>query len=163
MTQNRSALTLDETSAARFWSRVSLPNADGCMLWSGSQTVDGYGQFRLRRRLQRAARIALHHAIGPGPTDRHQAAHSCRNRHCVAPAHLRWATVTENLHDRDSDGTSNQGSRHGMAKITEDDVREIRRRRAAGETGRAVAAAYGVSPAQITAITNRTAWRHVDG
>jgi predicted DNA-binding ArsR family transcriptional regulator len=55
-----------------------------------------------------------------------------------------------------------RGSRHGAAKLTERDVREIRRRYAKGrETFAALADAFNVSPQTIGGIVHRRSWQHV--
>ena len=53
------------------------------------------------------------------------------------------------------------GSQVHNAKLTEAKVADIKRRIAAGERGRAVAAAFGVSPATISAINVGRLWSHV--
>ncbi len=56
-----------------------------------------------------------------------------------------------------------RGSRHGAAKLTERDVREIRRRYAKGrETFAALADAFGVSPQTIGLVIHRKTWTHVE-
>lgn len=54
------------------------------------------------------------------------------------------------------------GEAHGMAKLTEQKVREIRSRHAAGELQRELARAFGVSRSAIGLIVHRLKWRHVD-
>ena len=54
-----------------------------------------------------------------------------------------------------------RGSRHGLAKLTEPDVIEIRRRAAAGEMQRDLAAHYGVSQSTVSRIIARGIWIHV--
>lgn len=53
------------------------------------------------------------------------------------------------------------GQRHYAAKLTEDDVREIRRRHALGETLTALGTAYGVGKTNIKHIVAGHTWRHV--
>ncbi len=56
-----------------------------------------------------------------------------------------------------------RGSRHGAAKLTERDVREIRRRYAKGrETFRSLADAFSVSPQTIGGIVHLRSWQHVE-
>jgi len=56
-----------------------------------------------------------------------------------------------------------RGSRHGAAKLSEADVREIRRRYAKGrETFAALATAFNVSEACIGLVLHRRTWAHVD-
>jgi len=55
-----------------------------------------------------------------------------------------------------------RGSRHGGAKLTEDAVREIRRRYfEQGHTFEALARAFLVSPQTIGLVVHRKTWRHV--
>lgn len=53
------------------------------------------------------------------------------------------------------------GSRHPKAKLTEDQVREIKRRLANGEQQKVIAKDYGVSPTSIRAIAIGRNWGHV--
>lgn len=57
-------------------------------------------------------------------------------------------------------GRSNPGESHPNARFTEDQVREIRRRRANGETVKDLAAEFGVTKPAITYVVN-TGWKHV--
>lgn len=52
---------------------------------------------------------------GDCPPDKNEAAHSCGNRKCVNPAHLRWATYEENGADKIIHGT-NRGWKHPTEK-----------------------------------------------
>jgi len=56
-----------------------------------------------------------------------------------------------------------RGSRHGAAKLTEADVREIRRRYATGgETFAVLADAFSVSPQTVSGIVHMRSWQHVE-
>jgi hypothetical protein len=55
-----------------------------------------------------------------------------------------------------------RGSRHGGAKLTEDAVREIRRRYFdKGDTFEVLARAFLVSPQTIGLVVHKKTWRHV--
>lgn len=54
-----------------------------------------------------------------------------------------------------------RGERHGSAKLTEADVREIRHRFEAGETFRELAEAFSVSESCIGLVLHRRTWGHV--
>ena len=71
---------------------------------------------------------------------------------------LRWGTHTDNMRDKTFHGTQMLGTKHHQAKLTEDDVREIR---AANATGRSLAEIYGVSQVAIHLIRTRKTWKHV--
>jgi len=81
------------------------------------------------------------------------------------PENLAWGTHSDNLRDAYRNGridSAVRGIAHGMAKLTEDDVREIRRLYATGEfTQRELALRFGVSQMAIWEIVLRKTWKHV--
>lgn len=92
--------------------------------------------------------------------------HLCDNPPCVNPAHLRSGTPSDNRQDCVGKGRDNRtlrvrGERSPHAKLTEDDVREIRRRVANGEAKRALAREFGVSDTLIRYVATRRAWRYL--
>lgn len=154
---------LSDSDLRRFWSKVALPDANGCMLWLGDGVPFGYGHFMVRGSYHPSHRISLWTAVGEPKAPDLQAAHACRSRDCVAPEHLRWATGKENMQDRHRDGTVNHGERNGQAVLTSDEVREIRRRYALGGiTQRELGAEFGVSPQAIGHIVTRRKWAHLE-
>ncbi len=74
---------------------------------------------------------------------------------------LRWDTHSGNTEDARRHGTMYMGSRHHLARLTEDGVREIRRRFAAGESCKKLAHDNGVSRTTIERIVKRIMWRHL--
>lgn len=80
-----------------FWAKVN--KSGGCWEWTASRSHNGYGEFRVRRNgesaLTRSHRVAYTLAHGPIP-DGMQIDHTCHNRACVNPAHLRLATARQN-------------------------------------------------------------------
>jgi group I intron endonuclease len=56
---------------------------------------------------------------------------------------------------------SNNGSKCYLAKLDETKVADIKRRLAAGESGRSLATEYGVAPTQISCIRLGKTWKHV--
>jgi hypothetical protein len=67
---------------------------------------------------------------------------------------LIWGTKEENEADKLLHGTSN-------AKVTEDQVREIRDRHANGEGRVSLAQAYGITASSVGRIVTRKSWSHI--
>lgn len=55
-----------------------------------------------------------------------------------------------------------QGTSHGNAKLTDDDVRQIRKGYSNGETQEVLAKRFGTDQTNISRIVRRTAWGHVN-
>lgn len=95
---------------AKFWSKVTIPTTIGwqnkCWEWNGCVTKEsghnrqtagvsgGYGQFRVGRTRYRAHRWIFQKIHGwlPDVVD-----HTCNNRRCVNPNHLRASDLSDNL------------------------------------------------------------------
>jgi hypothetical protein len=72
---------------------------------------------------------------------------------------LRWDTQKNNIADKKRHGTDQSGDRATNRKVSSAQVAEIRRRRAAGESGVALAREFNVSPATISAIWVGRNWK----
>lgn len=146
-----------------FWLRVDVGTEDECWPWRGSKRRH-YGEFKVAGKRHIAHRLAYELATGIEPGEL-LVCHRCDNPLCCNPAHLFLGTVADNNRDKVEKGRQARfpGSLNPRAKLTEDDVREIRRRRANGEKGRALAAEFKVSPSRITMLANPRygIWSHV--
>lgn len=74
---------------------------------------------------------------------------------------LRWDTRVNNQADRKIHGTSNEGSNHGMSKLSEKDVLNIRMLSKKGLSQRKIGKQFGVRGNNISRIINRKSWKHV--
>ena len=151
------------TFEERFWSRVALTADDSrCWEWQGYRNVarGGYGSvyFNGKDRPAHAVAYALVH--GHLPAD--QGLHSCDNPPCVNPKHIRNGTDKDNSADKVARNRQAKGQMLPQTKLNPDKVREIRSRRAAGETCDALAKEFGVWPGIISAVALRQTWRHVE-
>jgi hypothetical protein len=83
-------------------------------------------------------------------------------RCCVNPAHLSKGSRKENLEDMWRKGRGRPGhlvgEAHGMARLTEDEVRSIR---ADPRSGVKIAAERGMARSTIYAIRNKKIWAHL--
>lgn len=84
------------TPAQRFWSKVNRGSPEGCWVWTGAVTSDGYGQLSVGGKMVSAHRFAYELCREPIP-DGLQLDHLCRNRGCVNPEHLEPVDCRTNL------------------------------------------------------------------
>lgn len=83
----------------RFWRKVNKQPGDGCWLWTASTDKDGYGQFRIGKRIRRAHRLSYEWEHGDCPE--YLDHFKCYTRECVRPSHLKPTTNEENIKNRD--------------------------------------------------------------
>jgi hypothetical protein len=146
------------------WRYVQVGEPDECWPWTAAKRRRGYGTFTLARRNYVAHRIVYQVATGVDPGDR-LVCHTCDNPPCCNPAHLFLGTHTDNVRDMLTKGRGRppHGTRHHGAKLTEEDVREIRRRAATGEKLVTISRDYAVGQPRLSVIVRHPdkAWRHI--
>lgn len=150
----------------RFLAHVQPEPNTGCWLWSGTASSKGYGKLRFHYRQLAAHRLSYEMHVAPVP-DGLLVCHRCDVPACVNPDHLFAGTYADNNRDCAAKGRSFGYTAFGdnatYRVLSEADVLEIVRRRRAGETGRALAADFCVSPNTITAIMKGRNWSHLTG
>lgn len=97
--------------------------------------------------------------LPPRPSKRHQLAHNDGNGKNNDYRNLRWALPSENQADRIIHGTSNIGERHGMSKLTWDDIFNIRALSKNGKSNTEIARKFGVGQPTISNIVNLKSWK----
>lgn len=132
---------------------------------AGSLNQDGYRHLRPYprpdRRFVRVHQLVALTFLGPCPEGL-EVNHIDGNRENNAPWNLEYVTHEENIRHAASLGNMrSDGERNPRAKLTENDVRTIRRAAAEGVSQYALAAQYGVGQTAISRIVLRQSWRHV--
>jgi len=151
---------------ARYHSRVDRSGGpEACWPWVGKQRQQAYGRFAAKlegKRFQLAHHFALYYAGQGLRPEGKEACHSCQNALCQNPAHLRWDTHQANVADREREGTTARGQRHGRAKLTEAQVIEMRRLYDGKKhTCPSLGARFGVTKVTAWRIVNRHSWTHI--
>jgi hypothetical protein len=133
------------------------PNS-GCLLWLGPIDSKGYGRLKG----EPAHRLSLETATGkrvPRGRGLHTL-HSCDLPCCVNDAHLSTGTMADNIRDAAKKGRLARGEKHYSAKLTTEQVHEIR----TNGMGRNEAARhFGVSDRMITKIRKGDSWAWLQG
>jgi hypothetical protein len=148
---NGAARHLDADERVGAWVRLLRRRhvaASGCWEYDGTRTRPsvGYGRLKgLDGKNVCAHRLAWQ--LTYGRLEAHERVlHECDNPSCFRPQHLRAGSQRDNVDDMHAKGRDRKalGSAHARARLREDDVCEIRRRRAAGSQ-----------------VCCRRSWRHI--
>jgi len=121
---------------------------------------NGYWSVRLETR-EKARTYYVHCLVaeaflGPRPAG-NDVCHGPAGKRVNTVENLRYGTRKENLKDRDRDGTHQRGARGPGAKLTEAEVREVKKQKGV-RTSAEVAADYGVSYSTICMIWRGVTW-----
>ena len=129
---------------------------DGCIYWSRAKSKGGYGQIWDGTKVQYVHRLVAQIAHGQ-PEPGQEVLHSCDNRACINPVHLRWGTRKENMQDaiarnRLTNRKTARGIANGSATLTYEEICELRKLRNDGWKLKDLSAKYGITMSAISSI-----------
>lgn len=136
-----------------------------CISWPYGKTSSGVGRINWNGSPTNVQAVVAELKHGVKPTPAHEACHSCGKGHegCMNPEHIYWGTRKENVADAIAHGTAflfqtvtKHGERSPVAKLTDEQVGEIRERIAAGEKQVDLAREFGMSKTHVNRIWKGT-------
>lgn len=147
----------------KFWSKVAITaNPEKCWEWQGGLNKKGYGYFKYKDKQWRAHRLAWFFANGQINENLLVRHYVCDNPSCCNPSHLRQGTNGDNMQDRNEHNRQAKGTKHGLSKLTEEKVREIKLLLSRGLSGVSIAKKFSVGKDTISQIKLNKIWRHVE-
>lgn len=146
--------------AERFWQKVAFKwGGDECWEWQADRNWQGYGRFHSTiANREPAHRVSYRLVYGPYDT-KWFVLHRCDNPSCVRPDHLFLGDHEANQKDKMKKGRGCRGESHGMSKLSEETVREIR---ASSAPDKELAKQFGIEFNYVNAVRNRRVWKHLD-
>lgn len=144
----------------RFWSKVN--KGEGCWLWVGKLNHSSYGRFWMEGREMMAHRYSFEITYSQIP-DFLSVLHSCDNPPCCNPDHLFLGTIADNNFDMRSKDRHARGERHGHAKLSQEEVLEIRRLSREGIAHSQIRGMIGnkISRQSVSRILSGGRWAHL--
>ena len=108
-------------------------------------------------------KIYVHRAVcelfnGP-PLPGQQCRHLDGNRKNNDAQNLKWGTASENNQDKIAHGTNGEGEKNPMARLTKEDVQEIRTSVANGKSQISMCSIFNVSPMTISRAVRKVNWK----
>ena len=150
--------------AVRYEAKIDRSGGrEACHPWTGKTTpARPYGQLSSTRGQRPYLPTRFGWALLYGPIPQGQCVlHRCDNPPCQNPLHWFLGTKTDNAADKVAKGRQSKGEGHGMARLTEDAVREIRALHKAGETQRDIARKFDVHYVTIHDVVCEVSWQHL--
>ena len=127
-----------------------------CWEWQAC-TSQGYGVMRINGKKCYAHRLSYEY-FNNALKAKECVLHICDNRKCINPKHLRVGSKLDNSQDMVAKKRHPFGSRRHNAKLTEDQIVEIR---SDSRPIKVIASDYGVSKATVSMVRNHKIWKHV--
>jgi hypothetical protein len=95
---------------------------------------------------------------GPPPFENARVLHWDDNKDNNIPNNLRWGTSMENADDAKRNNRSPRGENHGRAKVSREDVEQIRLLHKQGVSQLELAGRYNIGSSAVSNIVNRKTW-----
>jgi len=133
-----------------------LITPEGCWEWLGVRNSKGYGMISIDGYMYTVHRVMARLCLNLDQEDRSiHILHHCDNSACFNPDHLYLGDNTQNQRDREI-----RGGYKGTAKLSPEDVLEIRKQLAEGVPNHKLASFYDIDPSVISKIKHNKRWKY---
>lgn len=141
----------------RFMEKIIIDPDTNCWIWQASFSTTGYGQIRINKKTRKAHQVAYELFVGERDK-KLDLCHSCNNRKCCNPRHLRQDTQTSNSIDMVKIKS------HPIQILTVEDVIEIKKQLRNTYYGQIkdLAKNYNVTLTTICDIKKGRSWSWLD-
>ena len=154
------------TTEERFWRYARRSDNNGCWAWAGARDHNGYGYMgiKVRQGKNNHTAIRAHRVswmIHRGPIPRGMCVlHKCDNPQCTNPDHLFLGTRKDNNEDKiiKNRHCGAPGEKNSGAKLTQQQVDEIRAFPRGKPTAAEIAKRFGISKGHVNDIRCGYAW-----
>ena len=137
----------------------NVQKTSSCWIWKGTRTKTKYGGYYgyASGTTRLAHRLSYELFVGSIPNGLH-VCHHCDNGLCVNPRHLFLGTPNDNAKDRNQKNRQARGERMNTHKLTEKQIKDIRRLWKDGTKEVDIARQFNVTQANICYILKRKTW-----
>ncbi len=133
------------------WLLKRVSKTGDCIVWKRAKNTSGYGVFRQNKAIVRAHHFSFILHIGPIPNGL-CVLHKCDNRACVNPDHLFLGTRADNLMD------CIKKNRFPIAKLTAENVVDLRKRHSQGESYVSLGKRFNISHGHVWNVVSKRSW-----
>ena len=142
-------MTIEE----KIWKHVD--KTESCWLWTGPLHKTGYACIYHKRKFYYVHRLVKEWSLNRSISAGLECCHSCNNKSCVNPDHIREDTRSSNIIDNVVSGN------HNTVKLTTECVKTIRKMISLGRSDKEIAEDFNVSRRNINDIRNYQSWKFV--
>lgn len=157
-----------ESTISRFWAKVTKRQPEQCWPWKGGLGNKGYGKIKLEgTRIDVQSHVMAFELAHGSLPDGKIVCHTCDWPPCCNPGHLWAGTHPENHADMMKKGRNRSGAHkrpgelNPKSKMTDEQVREVKRRISLGENNTQIAGSLSVHHSTISQIRVGKTWKHI--
>lgn len=147
----------------------TMRTKSGCLVWNGTKNKGGYGTKTVGSRVDGTRKTGLTHRLAyelvNGQIGNNMCVlHRCDNPPCINPKHLFVGTRADNHQDMLNKGrrVDLKGEDRPNSKLSNHQVKEIKRQLMRGARQTELAEKYGVNQTLISAIKTGKVWAHIN-